>query len=167
VLGLAVGFGAQKLVRDIITGLFILGEGQFDVGDYVTIGSVTGTVQEMGLRVTQLCDEDGRIYTIANGDISQVFNASRRDIRRLIEVSIKRESSIDTAMNAMRELALEIAKEKSITARPPEVNIIGMDAAKTTLRLIVWAPVKFVGEVENEIRQRIMDALQKAGVELA
>lgn len=167
VMGLAIGFGAQKLVRDIITGLFILGEGQFDVGDHVTIGTVTGIVQEMGLRVTQLCDEDGRIYTIANGDISQVFNASRRDIRQQIDINIKNESAIKAAVEVMHSVALIALKDRPMPATPPDVTIISMEAAKITLRLTIWMPVKLAGEVKQRVCERLMSALVEAGVEVA
>lgn len=77
VAGLAVGFGAQKLVRDVIAGLFILIEDQYGVGDLVTIGAVTGVVEELGMRITRLRDESGKLWILANGDIAQVCNHSR------------------------------------------------------------------------------------------
>ena len=77
VVGLAVGFGAQKLVRDIISGFFIVLENQYSVGECVTIVGVTGTVEELGMRITQLRDEAGKLVTIPNGDIAQVVNHSR------------------------------------------------------------------------------------------
>ena len=77
VVGLAVGFGAQKLVRDIISGFFIVLENQYSVGECVTICGVTGTVEELGMRITQLRDEAGKLVIIPNGDIAQVVNHSR------------------------------------------------------------------------------------------
>jgi small-conductance mechanosensitive channel len=77
VAGVAVGFGAQKLVRDWIAGIFILIEDQYGVGDIVTIGPVTGVVEELGMRTTRIRAEDGSLYIIPNGDISQVCNRSR------------------------------------------------------------------------------------------
>lgn len=77
VVGLAVGFGAQKLVRDIISGFFIVLENQYSVGERITACGVTGTVVELGMRVTQLRDDEGRLVIIANGDIAQVVNHSR------------------------------------------------------------------------------------------
>ncbi|MGQ9456307.1 MAG: mechanosensitive ion channel family protein [Armatimonadota bacterium] len=77
VAGIAVGFGAQKLVRDWIAGIFILIEDQYGVGDIVTIGSVTGVVEELGMRTTRIRGEDGSLYIIPNGDIVQVCNRSR------------------------------------------------------------------------------------------
>lgn len=77
VAGIAVGFGAQKLVRDWIAGIFILIEDQYGVGDTVTIGTVTGVVEELGMRTTRIRGEDGSLYIIPNGDITQVCNRSR------------------------------------------------------------------------------------------
>lgn len=77
VLGLGIGFGAQKLVRDVITGFFILLENQYVVGECVTIGAVTGVIEEIGMRTTKVRDEEGRLTIISNGDITQVTNHSR------------------------------------------------------------------------------------------
>ncbi len=77
VVGLAVGFGAQKLVKDVISGFFILAEDQYGVGDYVTIGALTGQVEELGMRTTRIRDRGGKLSIISNGDISQVINHSR------------------------------------------------------------------------------------------
>jgi small conductance mechanosensitive channel len=77
VVGLAVGFGAQKLVRDIISGFFIVLENQYSVGERVTIAGITGAVEELGMRVTRLRDDEGKLVFIANGDIGQVVNHSR------------------------------------------------------------------------------------------
>ena len=77
VAGLAIGFGAQKLVKDVISGFFILVEDQYGVGDYVTIGPATGIVDDLGMRTTRVRDASGKLFIIANGDISQVYNHSR------------------------------------------------------------------------------------------
>ena len=83
VAGLAVGFGAQKLVKDVISGFFILLENQYAVGDYVTIGAATGTVEEVGMRTTRLRDDAGKLYILSNGDITQVVNQSRGAVESL------------------------------------------------------------------------------------
>ena len=77
VIGLAVGFGAQKLVRDVISGFFILLENQYVVGESVTVGAITGVVEEIGMRTTKVRDEEGKLTIISNGDITQVTNHSR------------------------------------------------------------------------------------------
>lgn len=77
VAGLAIGFGAQKLVRDVISGFFILMDDLYGVGDSVMIAGVTGVVEEIGLRTTRIRDESGKLYVIPNGDVSTVCNHSR------------------------------------------------------------------------------------------
>jgi small conductance mechanosensitive channel len=158
VLGLAVGFGAQKLVRDVITGLFILGEGQFDAGEWVTIGAVTGIVEEIGLRVTRLRDEQGRIYLIANGDITQVFNASRGNVRLTVDVVLQR-AGLDAALDVVRETAEGVLRDAQVTPRDgeaPGVLVTGMDAAKVTVRLVLWVPVLQKDAIEDALRRRLL-----------
>ena len=169
VLGLAIGFGAQRLVRDLISGLFILGEGQFDVGDWVTIGGVTGHVEEMGLRVTRLRDEQGRMYVIANGDITQVFNASRGQVKLAVEVALQRGAQLDEQLATMRRLAEETLREFAIAAPDEQYSlaIIGMDAAKVTLRLKLWVPVGQMERIEDSLRRRVLAAQEQEAVVLA
>ena len=88
VAGLAVGFGAQKLVKDMISGFFILLENQYGVGDYVTVGAVTGTVEEVGLRTTRIRDDAGKLYILSNGDITQVCNQSRGAVASFVEIGV-------------------------------------------------------------------------------
>ncbi len=88
ITGLAISFGAQRLVRDLINGFFILLEDQFAVGEYVTVDGISGTVETMGMRITRLRDDEGRLVTIANGDINRVINHSRGERRLVLEVGI-------------------------------------------------------------------------------
>ncbi|HEY3377275.1 MAG TPA: mechanosensitive ion channel domain-containing protein [Armatimonadota bacterium] len=160
VLGLAVGFGAQRLVRDVITGLFILGEGQFDVGDWVTIGSVTGRVEDIGLRITRLRDDQGRAYIIANGDVTHVFNASDGAIRLPIELTLQRTTPLDEGLALLRATAEETLRTFTVTATSPEmepaVMVIGMDAAKVSVRLVLWVPVGDRDAIEDALRRRLL-----------
>lgn len=169
VLGLAIGFGAQRLVRDVITGVFILGENQFDVGDHVTIGAVTGVVETMELRVTRLRDDQGRLYVIANGDITQVFNASRGNIKLPIELSLQASAELPRALELMQRLAAETLDAFHVTVDDTNltVAVIGMDAAKMTLRLTVWVPVTDKERIEDEVRRRLLEALKTPELMLA
>ena len=88
VVGLAVGFGSQKLVRDVTTGFFLLAESQFDVGDYVTISGITGTVEEVGMRTTRLRDDAGKLYILSNGDISTVCNHSAGLVNLFLDFAV-------------------------------------------------------------------------------
>ncbi len=169
VLGLAIGFGAQRLVRDVITGLFILGEGQFDVGDQVTIGAVTGTVEAMELRITRLRDEQGRLYVIANGNITQVFNASRGNVKLPIEFSLQHDVALQPALEAIRQVAEETLREFHLDASENNLSVIvaGMDAAKITIHLTLWVPVKEKDRIEDLARRRLLAALNTAELMLA
>ncbi|HOF89404.1 MAG TPA: mechanosensitive ion channel, partial [Armatimonadota bacterium] len=168
VLGLAIGFGAQKLVRDVITGLFILGEGQFDVGDWVTIGAVTGRVAEIGLRVTRIIDEQGRLYVIANGDISQVFNASRGPVKQALEFTLARAGAVEEAAALVRRAAEEALAALGLPPgegdAAPSVLVTNVTAAAVTLRLTVWVPVRARDAVEDTLRRRLAQAIEAAGL---
>jgi len=168
VLGLAIGFGAQKLVRDVITGLFILGEGQFDVGDWVTIGAVTGRVVEIGLRVTRIRDEQGRLYVIANGDISQVFNASRGPVKLALEFTLARAGAFEEAIAVVRRAAEETLDAMDLPAgdgeTAPAVMVTNVTATTLTLRLVMWVPVRARDEVEDTLRRRMAVAIEAASL---
>lgn len=135
VAGLAFGFGAQKLAKDVITGFFLLLEDQFVVGDYVTIGTVTGTVEEMGMRITRIRDDEGKLYILSNGDIAQVCNHSRGTLSGNFDISVA--SAIDPAEAAkILTAAMDAATISLQLPEPPKVEgITAADAAKTTLRI--------------------------------
>ena len=88
IVGLAVGFGAQKLVKDVITGFLMLVEDQFDVGETVTISGNTGVVEEIGMRITRLRDEVGKLIILSNGDISTVVNHSRGPLSVTVDIAV-------------------------------------------------------------------------------
>ena len=138
VAGLAVGFGAQKLVKDMISGFFILLENQYGIGDYVTIGVVTGTVEEIGLRTTHLRDDVGKLYILANGDISQVCNQSRGAVASFIEIGVASTADVAHVTEIINLAGEDLAREQPdlSLASPPAVQGLGaMDAAKLTLRV--------------------------------
>ncbi|MHB9133368.1 MAG: mechanosensitive ion channel family protein [Armatimonadota bacterium] len=170
ILGLAIGFGAQRLVRDIITGLFILGENQFDVGDLITTGGVTGRVEDMGLRVTRIRDDSGKMFVIANGDITQIFNASRGPVKLPIEVAVARTAPLDTVIETMRLVADEVIKDckvKEANKKTPTVYVTGMEAAKITLKVTLWVPASETGAIENAFRTRLLGAFEQKEITLA
>lgn len=155
VVGLAVGFGAQKLVRDIISGFFIVLENQYSVGEYITIGMATGTVEELGMRVTQLRDDVGKMVTIANGDITMVTNHSRGPVQSVLDVSVAADSDLEKVRAAIDSAGNEVSKKVEGVVTPPKADgISAMDAAKITIRVI------------GEIRPGRQDAVQSALREL-
>ena len=171
VAGLAVGFGAQKLVKDVISGFFILLENQYDVGDYVTIGAVTGTVEEVGMRTTKIRDDAGRLYILSNGDITQLCNQSRGAVAAFVEIGVAAATDIGKATEVVNAAGQEAAKGRPELgwAQPPSVQGLGaMDAAKLTLRVAcpVTAPAK-LQDAQVALRGLIHQRLTEAGISLA
>ena len=171
VAGLAVGFGAQKLVKDMISGFFILLENQYGIGDYVTIGVVTGTVEEIGLRTTRLRDDVGKLYILANGDISQVCNQSRGAVASFIEIGVASTADVAHVTEIINLAGEDLAREQPdlSLASPPAVQGLGaMDAAKLTLRVScpVVTPARLT-RAQIALRGLIHQRLGEAGVWLA
>jgi len=167
IVGLAVGFGAQNLVRDVITGFFIVFEDQFSVGDYVTIGNVSGIVEEMGLRVTKLRDFTGELHIVPNGLIEQTTNHNRGPMRVWIEVGIAYEEDIDHAIAVMEE-ALEKARAEIDTIMEGP-KVLGVQSlADSSVVIAVWAKTVPMEQwaVGRELRKRLKQALDAAGIEI-
>ncbi len=138
IIGLAVGFGAQNLVRDVVTGFFILFEDQFAVGDYVTIAGVTGTVEDMGLRVTKIREATGELQIISNGEIKQVSNMSRGAMSVLVEVRVAREQDLDRVTAVIEAAVRKVADEhREIVLEEPRVlGVSGFEGAGVSLQVV-------------------------------
>lgn len=171
VAGLAVGFGAQKLVRDVMTGFFLLLEDQYAVGEYVTIGSVTGTVEELGMRITRLRDDDGRLYILSNGDIAQVCNMSRGPLAGVLEVAIAAQADVDQATGVLNNAFAQAAEQHGLDlAQPARVEgVAAVDATKTVLRVRFHARAseQRPGDVALRLREIARQALRQADIALA
>ncbi len=171
VAGLAVGFGAQKLVKDVISGFFILLENQYAVGEYVTINSITGTVEQIGMRLTKIRDDAGRLYILSNGDISLVCNQSRGAVAAFVEVGVAAGTDIGKATEVIDAAGQQLAKEQPEWgfAEPPRVQGLGaMDAARLTLRVAcpVTVPARW-NDAQTALRGFIHQKLTEAGIALA
>lgn len=171
VAGLAVGFGAQKLVKDMISGFFILLENQYGIGDYVTVGAVTGTVEEVGLRTTRIRDDSGKLYILSNGDITQVCNQSRGAVASFLEIGVAFGTDIGKATEIINKAGEELVREQPDLgfAEPPAVQGLGaMDAAKLTLRVScpVTAPAKLT-QAQIALRGLAHQRLVEAEIGLA
>lgn len=166
VAGVAVGFGAQKLVRDVISGFFIVTEDQFAVGDYVTIGQATGVVEEMGLRTTRIRDDKGRVWAIANGDISVVVNHSRGPVATTLDISLPATANVDSVSVAIHEAGANLAQARPdlLTAAPVVEGVAAFDAASITLRIRISARPEKVAAAEMLLRDHIRDVLTEAGI---
>ncbi len=169
VAGLAISFGAQRLVRDLLTGFFLLWEDQFRVGEVVTlIGSpglpqLTGTVQDMGFRTSRLKDITGKIVTIGNGDIAAVVNHSRGPIATHVEIGV----SPDVPLDRLREAMAAAQLPPELFSGGAEVKgIAGLEPSRTVFRVAAPAQPGMALDAELALRVAVAEALRKADVEI-
>lgn len=168
ILGLAVGFGAQNLVRDVITGFFILFEDQFSVGEYIQTEDVGGVVEEVGLRVTKLRDWGGELHIIPNGQITMVTNHNRGSMRALVEVGVAYEEDIDHVLHVLEEVASGIRKDYAelITEGPKVLGIWKFGESEVIIRIVTKTKPMEQWGIEMELRKRIKEAFEKEGIEI-
>jgi moderate conductance mechanosensitive channel len=167
IVGLAIGFGAQGLVSDVVTGFFLLLEKQIDVNDYVTVGSMSGIVESVGLRTTQIRSFDGTLNYIPNRDITSVSNHSRGNMRALVDIGIAYDENIDEAIAVMQTACEHVAAENSFIVEGP--NVIGVQALGSSdviLRVIAKAKNGEQWAVERQLRKAIKEAFDANGIEI-
>ena len=171
IIGAALGFGAQSLVRDLISGLFIVFEDQFGVGDVVDVGEAKGVVETVGLRVTQIRDVEGTLWYVRNGEIIRVGNQSQGWSRVVLDIAIDADASIDKARTAIEQAAQNLAKHpthKHDLLGAAEVwGVQDFDGDQVVIRIAQQVSPKTIDSVSRELRAEILSALTKAKVPLA
>lgn len=168
VLGLAVGFGAQSLVKDVISGFFIIFEDQFGVGDYVKVNEAEGTVMEIGLRTTKISLFGGEIYIVPNGQIIEVTNYSVANSKTILDIGLSYETDIDRAEKLLSEFLKKLPKEryKEVIGIPEVIGVQSFEASQVVLRITAETePVANFG-VGRKLRQDIKKFLDENGIEL-
>ncbi|EIM08582.1 small-conductance mechanosensitive channel [Planococcus antarcticus DSM 14505] len=167
IVGLAIGFGAQGLVSDVVTGFFLLLEKQIDVNDYVTVGSMDGIVEAVGLRTTKIRSFDGTLNYIPNRDITTVSNHSRGNMRALVDIGISYDENIDEAMAVIQAACAHVAAEDvGIVEGPDVIGVQAFGASDVTLRIIARAKNGEQWAVERQLRKAIKEALDAKGIEI-
>jgi len=167
VLGLAVGFGAQNLVRDVITGFFIIFEDQFSVGDYVQIGASQGTVQEIGLRTTKLHGMNGEIHIFPNGTIVEVINYSVNNSIAIVDVSMAYEADIPKAENLIREFLAGLpAKYEQLVKEPELLGVQNLAASEVVMRITAETKPMQHFAVSRIIRRDLKIFMDEHGIEI-
>ncbi|ANU26911.1 mechanosensitive ion channel family protein [Planococcus versutus] len=167
VLGLAVGFGAQNLVRDVITGFFIIFEDQFSVGDYVRIGAAEGTVEEIGLRTTKVKAWTGELFIFPNGNIMDVVNFSIHNSIAVVDVNISYESDIKRVEVLIMEFLENLQDRYEQIIKPAE--LLGVQTLKTTeivMRITAETLPMQHFAIAREMRRDLKDFLDQRGVEI-
>ena len=170
IVGIALGFGAQNLVRDFFSGIFMLIEDQYGVGDIIDVGPATGTVEGISLRTTRLRDVEGNVWHIPNGEISRVANKSQEWSRALLDIQVAYQTTTDHAMTVIRRVAdaLQADPEWStcILAEPEVWGVEDLAADGITIRLVVKTQPLVQWKVARELRARIKQAFDAEGIEI-
>jgi len=170
IIGLAISFGSQSLVKDVISGFFILMERQFDVGDVVAIADKSGTVERMSLRMVVLRDLDGSIHVIPNGQISTVTNHTRGWSRAVVDLGVAYHTNVDEAIEILRDEAARFAADPLWKPRldgiPEVVGVEGLGDSKVTLRVLLRTRPGKHWEVGREYRRRAIIRLDREGVKV-
>lgn len=168
VIGAAVGFGAQSLVRDFLSGLLILVEDQFGVGDTVTVGDVTGTVEAVNLRTTRLRAYSGIVWYIPNGEIRKVGNSSDTYQRAVVDVAVPPAADAHQAIEIIRDAAQTLGREapwnERLDSEPEVLGVDRTDAAGTVVRVTAKLGVGQSDAFSRALRARIHAQLRQAGL---
>jgi len=171
VAGIAIGFGAQNLVRDIVAGFYIVMEDQYVAGDTVQIAETSGRVENLTLRRTVVRDARGALVTIANGDIRSVANLSRDWSQSFVDVGLAPEIALDKPMAALEAAASELRGDASwsqaLVDGPRVLGVQSYDRSATVVRLQVRTAPTRQDEVTRELRRRIQIEFQKQGIPVA
>ena len=157
-LGAALGFGSQSIVKDVIGGFFLLVENQFGVGDIVSLGEKhTGVVERMTLRVTMLRDTEGKAHYIPNGSISEVVVLSKEFGKALVEVEVSLDEDLDRVMEVLGEVGRQLSLELPMVMEPTEVvGIESMNPVSCVIRTLTKTHPGQQWSVAREFRRRII-----------
>ncbi|MQR94219.1 mechanosensitive ion channel family protein [Fictibacillus phosphorivorans] len=167
VVGLAIGFGAQSLVKDIITGFFIIFENQFSVGDTVRITNFEGTVEEIGLRTTKIKSWTGELHILPNSSITEVTNFSVHNSIAVVDLSIAYEEDIDKAQNIIQEVVKNAKPNYPEMVKEPEVLGVQMlGASEVVIRVTAEVLPMTHFKIARELRKTLKHELEVAGIEI-
>ncbi|RHW40452.1 mechanosensitive ion channel family protein [Neobacillus notoginsengisoli] len=167
IVGLAVGFGAQNLVKDVISGFFIIFEDQFSVGDHIKIDQFEGTVDSIGLRTTKIKTWTGEVHILPNGSITQVTNYSLNNSMAVVDVGIAYEEDIEKAEQVIREIIENIPLDNEDIVSPPEfVGIQNFGPTEITVRVVAETkPMTHYG-IARMLRKEIKLGLDEHGIDV-
>lgn len=171
ILGAALGFGAQSLVRDFISGLFIVVEDQYGVGDFVDLGSATGVVESIGLRVTQVRDLEGTVWYVRNGEILRVGNSSQGWSRVILDLPLAYNADLDKAKKVIEEAAAKLAEnlgsKSGLIGKAQVWGIQAIEGEAVVFRVVQQVRPSKKDELARIIRLEVKKAIDKAGIKLS
>ncbi|MCG6919748.1 MAG: mechanosensitive ion channel [Acidobacteria bacterium] len=169
ILGVAVAFGAQNLMRDYFTGFMMLLEDQYELGDLVTIGSITGTVERVNMRVTMLRDLEGRVHFIPNGQIGSLTNRTYDWARALVEIPVSPTEDVDRVMSLLMEVANGLKADPvwadEIVDEPQMLGVDKFTESGVVVKLMLKTQPERMFPVRRELLRRVKKAFDAAGIE--
>ena len=170
ILGVALGFGAQNIVKDFLAGLSMLLEDQYGVGDVIDMGEATGTVEAVGMRVTRLRATDGTVWYVRNGEVIRVGNASQDWSRAIVDVRVAYREDLDRVTEILQRTADDMAADPDWEPKvlePPEVSgVESLAADAVVLRVMIKTAPQEQGPVARELRERVKDTFDTEGVNI-
>ena len=165
--GLAIGFGAQSLVKDIITGFFILLEDQYSVGELIETEGFEGIVEDLGVRVTKLRAFSGELHIIPNGNIKIVTNKTRGAMRALVTMSISYEADVNKAIKVLEAVCEDIKNSyETIVEGPTVIGIVNLGDYNVDINIVAKTDPMEQWNMERIIRKKSKEALEVAGIEI-
>ncbi|MDX1777603.1 MAG: mechanosensitive ion channel family protein, partial [Thermodesulfobacteriota bacterium] len=168
VIGLAVAFGAQNLMRDYFSGFMILLEGQYKLDDVITIGDVTGVVEHMTMRMTVLRDLEGRAHFIPNGQIARVTNKTHEWSRAVFDIRISYKEDVDRVMGILMQLASELRQdpefESSVVGEPQMLGVDKLDESAIVVKFMIKTQPTKMWSVRRELLRRIKNKFDELGI---
>jgi len=170
IIGVAIGIGAQSLVRDFLTGMFMMAEDQYGVGDVIDAGPATGTVEAVGLRVTRIRDADGTLWFVPNGSMTRVGNKTQHWATAVVEVEVDYFADLDAVRSLLLAAAHDVAQDPSLAhdllGDPSVIGIERLSAEAVTLRVQVRTSAARQWEVARRLRVATRAQLLAAGIPL-
>jgi small-conductance mechanosensitive channel len=168
VIGATIGFGAQSMVRDLLAGFLLIIEDQFDIGDSLTIGTTSGTVEDLSLRVTRLRDAEGTVWFVPNGEIRVLANLSRGWAEAVIDVVVPAAADVDDVLGAVEAAADAVAADARYAGSclaPPRVwGVVAADADTLTSRVSIRTTTAERERLARAVREEVARRLHAQGV---
>lgn len=170
VLGVAIGFGAQNLVKDFLSGMFMMLEDQYGVGDVVDLGPATGTVESVGMRITTIRDTNGTVWYVRNGEILRVGNSSQGFAVAVVDLPLAYGANLASATevltSAVSAAVAEESLEKDVIDKPQVLGVEKVTPEGITMRVTVKVRPGRQWAVQRALRAKLMPALEEAGISL-
>lgn len=170
-IGAALAFGAQSIVKDVLNGIFMVFEDQLGVGDWVSIGNVEGTVEDVGIRVTQVRAIDGTLWFIRNGEILELGNSSQGYGQAIIDITVSTDNDLDAVQEAALAATQNVIESpeyrRKVTGKPEMWGVQSVYGDRVTLRFGVRTRAEAQWALQRAVRKEVNDEFSKRGIVLA